>query len=210
MNFLAHLELSPDEPDHLLGAVLGDFVRGSDLSRFPAGVERGIRLHRTIDAATDSDPQFATGRALLHPVRRRCAGLVLDVFHDHFLARDWPRWHPAEPLPDWSARILARLLEHPLLGQPEAAEARHALLTMQRQRWLTGYATVDGLARTLVRMSRRRPFLHVLRGAEADLACHLESFEALFTGWYPRLRARVGHWLDFHPPPLGQQGPPEN
>lgn len=197
MNFLAHLALSPPDPDHLLGAVLGDFVRGSDLRTWPPAVERGIRLHRAIDAATDASPEFAAGRALLHPTRRRFAGVILDIFFDHFLARDWASWHPGEPLPAWSGQVLRTLLNHPLLE----GDARRAVEAMHQQRWLTSYAQISGIALAMQRMSQRRPFLHTLHGAEEDLIRHEAEFAQLFARWYPALHRQSAAWLEQHPLP---------
>jgi acyl carrier protein phosphodiesterase len=45
VNFLAHVVLSDGTPDGMIGALLADFVRGRDLSRFPPGVGAGLRQH---------------------------------------------------------------------------------------------------------------------------------------------------------------------
>ncbi|MGA2151478.1 MAG: DUF479 domain-containing protein, partial [Geobacteraceae bacterium] len=50
MNFLAHLYLSGDDPELLVGNLLGDFVKGRLSGNFPDGIERGIELHRRIDS----------------------------------------------------------------------------------------------------------------------------------------------------------------
>ena len=54
MNHLAHFLLAPDDDAGRAGTLLGDFIRGTDLSAWPAEVEHAIRLHRRIDAFTDT------------------------------------------------------------------------------------------------------------------------------------------------------------
>ena len=59
MNFLAHLHLVYDDEDLMLGALLGDFVRGRRaLWSWPVNVRKGIKLHRRIDKLTDQAPEF--------------------------------------------------------------------------------------------------------------------------------------------------------
>ena len=63
MNYLAHLHLGGSQPAQLLGSLYGDFVKGPLNGRWPAQIEAAIRLHRRIDAFTDSHPLQARARA---------------------------------------------------------------------------------------------------------------------------------------------------
>ena len=58
MNFLAHLWLAERTGTSLAGAVLGDVVRGADLSAYPPALALGIQLHRRVDATTDRHPAW--------------------------------------------------------------------------------------------------------------------------------------------------------
>ena len=53
MNYLAHLLLADDEPESIIGGMLGDFVRGREAGRYSDGIRAGIRLHVRIDSFTD-------------------------------------------------------------------------------------------------------------------------------------------------------------
>ena len=50
MNFLAHCALAGADEDLIVGSFLGDFVKGPISTDLPTGVQRGVRLHRRIDA----------------------------------------------------------------------------------------------------------------------------------------------------------------
>ncbi len=184
MNFLGHLYLSGEEPLVIVGNFMADAVKGRDLTRFPAGVQRGIRLHRTIDTATDTHPLYRTGRARVRPHAGRYAGVVMDLFYDHLLAAGWEQLH-AEPLPRFAARIYALLNEHTHL-LPE--RTRHMLPWMVRGDWLTSYATLDGIGQALEGLSRRVPQGKVMRGAEQVLRQHLPNYQAEFGTFLNDLR----------------------
>ena len=77
----------------MLGALLGDFAFGRQgLERFGREAHREILLHRRIDRHTDTHPEVLALRACFADGTRRFAGIALDVYVDHLLARDWPRW----------------------------------------------------------------------------------------------------------------------
>ena len=181
MNWLAHLRLSPPQPLLRLGNLAGDFVAGVDLATLPADLQRGIALHRAIDRYVDAHPVVVAAKARLVPPHRRFAGVLLDVWFDHFLARDWAQHGDGRPLPLFLADVHQDLRTH------------HALLPAPLQRvaprfcadgWLEGYASVDGIARVLGLMARRmsRP-TPLADGAEllrADYTAVERDFKALW------------------------------
>ena len=56
MNYLAHIYLSGEDEDLMIGNFIADSVRGNQLADFPEGVRKGIVLHRKIDSYTDRHP----------------------------------------------------------------------------------------------------------------------------------------------------------
>ena len=89
MNHLAHALLGRAEAGLMLGSLTADFVRGAIDPALPPGVRAGIALHRAIDVYTDAHPQVVAARARFAPPYRRYAGILLDVWFDHLLAREW-------------------------------------------------------------------------------------------------------------------------
>ena len=109
MNHLAHALLAGDDEALQLGGMLGDFVHGQpDPAVLPSRVIAGIRLHRAIDVYTDAHPEVLTAKALLPSPYRRYAGILLDMWFDRCLARDFPRWS-VRPLPEYSVALRALL-----------------------------------------------------------------------------------------------------
>lgn len=140
MNFLAHLHLADRSELPLSGAILGDVVRGRLEGRFPAALERSIRLHRRIDVVTDSHPAIAAARSRFPDGTRRYAGMLLDLLYDHCLALDWPR--ASESLDRFAERAALEVSDeaawHLATGKPAPEPRRFARL-------LRSYRTEAGI-----------------------------------------------------------------
>ncbi|OED42192.1 hypothetical protein AB833_07780 [Chromatiales bacterium (ex Bugula neritina AB1)] len=111
MNFLAHVFFAYGEPAAMVGQLCGDFVRGSNLARFPAAIQNGIRLHRAIDSFTDRHPLNRQARDLFVAPHRRVAGIITDVAYDHFLAKQWDQ-HCSTGLSDYATMVSAALRQY--------------------------------------------------------------------------------------------------
>ena len=151
MNFLAHLWLADRSDTSLAGSVLGDVVRGADLSAYPPEIATGVRLHRRVDAATDRHAIMRREREAFADGDRRYAGIVLDLAADHALAQAWSAFHP-EPLPAFARRCADALADagdwFELAGGRRPTRAGFAEL-------LESYGTDPGIERALRRTSTR-------------------------------------------------------
>ncbi|QID16598.1 DUF479 domain-containing protein [Nitrogeniibacter mangrovi] len=175
MNFLAHLWLAGPAVPMRLGAVAGDFVKGPLPAGLAPDIAAGAELHRAIDAFADRHPAFQASRARVSDARRRFAGVMVDMFYDHFLAAHWDAYHPDEPLPVFAMRQYALLNEH-RHRLPEAA--RPVVARMSAHDWLTAYAEANTIELALDRIAARlrRPGAFV--GSGEELHAHYAAFEA--------------------------------
>lgn len=182
MNYLAHLHLGGPAPAQLLGSLYGDFVKGPLVGQWPADIEAAIRLHRRIDAFTDSHPLQARARARFPAERRRYAGILLDLFFDHCLARHWQDYAD-EPLELFTARVYRLLAAEPRLpGRLEWIAPR-----MAAQDWLGSYRDFAVLEQVLAGMGRRLSRPGVLDGSLAELECLYRPLSEDFRAFYPEL-----------------------
>lgn len=182
MNFLAHLRLGPDDPQHALGGLLGDFIKGPvNAIALPESVRRGIWLHRSIDAFTDQHPLVLRSKTRVTDKRRRYAGIMVDMFYDHLLARHWTRFAD-QPLPTFTTRMYHAVLSQQALI-PE--QARPVLLRMAREDWLGSYAKLPNMHLALNNMARRLRPGNSLPGAADELEQHYQGFEADFLAFMP-------------------------
>jgi len=186
VNFLAHLYLSPDSPDALIGSLLGDFVKGPlERADYNGEITRAIRLHRAIDTYTDAHPVVLASKARVSPARRRYAGILVDLFYDHFLARHWRDYHDSS-LEMFAAGIYGVLADR-AAGLPEPAQRMVAFMT--RQDWLVSYRDLEGIGTALDRMGRRITRGNVLLGSVGELEADYAAFEADFRAFLPEVTA---------------------
>jgi acyl carrier protein phosphodiesterase len=171
MNFLAHLLLAGDDEGLRLGAMLGDFVRGRRaLSEYDHGVQRGIMLHRHIDAHTDALPCVARLRSGIAPPFRRYGGISIDLAFDHALARRWEKYSAVTP-EDFDRGVRDML-------------ARHERLLPERLKGFMRYADRRGLFANY----RDEPeILHSLKGVGLRLSRDnpLHRVDEIWDGFYP-------------------------
>lgn len=184
MNFLAHLWLADRTGTSLAGAILGDVVRGADLSAYPDALAHGIRVHRRVDAATDRHAAIAGLRAGFADGQRRYAGIVLDLAADHALALDWSHHHD-RPLGHFCADAAAQLAAASAWfvqagGRPVEAAAFSRLLM--------SYAQADGIDRALRRTAGRLRNPAALLAAGAHWTDRLSTLRALLPGLLDDLR----------------------
>jgi acyl carrier protein phosphodiesterase len=92
MNFLAHIYLSGDNYLIKIGNFMADGIRGKQFKNYPQEVQKGIVLHRAIDTFTDAHPVFRQSTKKLHSRYHHYAGVIVDVFYDHFLAKNWANY----------------------------------------------------------------------------------------------------------------------
>lgn len=151
MNFLAHLWLTDRAGLPLVGAVLGDVVRGRLDGRLPDALEASIRFHRRIDVATDAHPLSLAARARFPNGARRWAGVVLDVIHDHALALDWPAFSD-EALEAFAVRAAHAVADH---GAWQLAAGRPAPDADRFAELLLSYRDEAGIDRALSRIAAR-------------------------------------------------------
>lgn len=92
MNYLAHLFLAKDTPESILGNLLGDFAKGEAKKQYSTAIQQGIELHQQVDIYTDTHRIVREAKRPISLERKRYAGILIDVFYDHFLAKHWMKY----------------------------------------------------------------------------------------------------------------------
>jgi acyl carrier protein phosphodiesterase len=189
VNFLAHLHLADPEPGLLLGGIAADFTRPAELAALAPEVQEGVRLHRLIDSFTDAHPVVRGSVARIADEYHWFAGIIIDIYYDHILAREWSKYSP-EKLHGFAARMYAAL--EPLLPEtpPDAAGFIRWMIDDNRLvRYSTHAGIEDTLARLSLRITRRMPRNAVQLDRAMPRLLELDSLLAAdFHSFYPELR----------------------
>lgn len=185
MNFLAHLYLSGDQPKVKIGNFIGDFVKGRNLSaRYEKEIVLGIELHRAIDHFTDTHKVVQQSKKRLAGKYRHYAGVIVDVFYDHFLSSRWSEYHH-QPLADF-AQASYKLLQSNDAILPD--EVKGMLPYMVQGNWLVGYSKIEGINQALTGIASRTPYVSHMEKAAADLRENYDAFTEDFTAFFPQLK----------------------
>ncbi len=183
MNHLAHFHLAGACDGDVVGALLGDYVKGPLRGQLSAPIENGVRLHRRIDAYTDAHPRLATLRTLFPAGQRRLAGVVTDLLFDHLLVRHWRCFHSAE-LAQFAREVHAILLRHE--AQLPVAALAH-VGRMREYDLLLRYGEAEVIDGTLRRIGLRLGCAQAMDAAIVVAWQHDDCFEQAFLEFYPQL-----------------------
>jgi acyl carrier protein phosphodiesterase len=185
VNFLAHLFLSNDTPELLVGNLMGDFVKGRLDGRFPPGIEQGILLHREIDSFAGQNRHFLRSKRRLDQSFGLYRGVLVDLFYDHFLAAHWEDYAYV-PLSVFISDAWQVLCEY----REFLPDKLQRIMPFMFRDWLPSYSTIGGIAAVLHRISRfRLKRANRLReGAEA-LSRHYGGLYGDFRKFIPELIA---------------------
>ena len=183
MNYLAHLHLGGQQPQQLLGSLYGDFVKGAALEDFSMQAKEAIRLHRRIDAFTDSHPVVRKALERFSVTRRRYAGIALDMFFDHCLASNWEQYAD-QPLEVFTQKVYGLLEAEPALPERLAQIAP----LMISEDWFGAYRDFSMIGHGLEVISRRLSQPDGLLNAYEELTSLYLPLSEDFKEFYPLLR----------------------
>lgn len=183
MNFLAHLYLSCDTDPLMVGNFLADFINNRQVSALPAEVQEGVVLHRQIDSYTDTHPVVLQGTRRLYDRHSKYAPVIIDVFYDYLLAKNWERFHP-RPLGTFT-QAAYRVLEAHHAIMPPVIQRRLSLMIADD--WLLRYGTREGMEFTFERMKHRVSRPEWLERPFDSLLEQLDDFEEEFLRFFPEV-----------------------
>jgi acyl carrier protein phosphodiesterase len=193
VNHLAHALLAGDDESLQLGGMLGDFVHGpAHALALPSQVIDGVRLHRAIDVYTDAHTEVLAAKALLPSPYRRYAGILLDMWFDHCLARDFSRWS-AQPLDRFSDALRALLWRHDALLPPALQRFRGY---MEMHGLPAGYADRAMLGEALAGIGQRLSRPNPLGSALPVLVQHEKALQTRFDAFFPQLQEFAQEWIE--------------
>jgi acyl carrier protein phosphodiesterase len=187
LNYLAHIYLSGDSEEVKVGNFIGDFVKGNRHRLFPEQVAFGILLHRHIDSFTDQHVAVKECIKLLRPGYGKYAGIVTDIFFDHFLAYNWNDYS-SETLHSFTKQAHSTFLSNFGLLPLRVKQFLPFLIHHKR---LESYANRENLLQVLDIMSKRTSLPSNSVWAMQMLNDEYIQFESLFKSFFPEMISYV-------------------
>lgn len=181
MNFLAHTYLSGCKEEIIVGNFMGDYVKGRNYVHLPELVRKGILIHRDIDTYTDAHPITRRSRLRLVERYHKYAGVIVDIFYDHFLASKWEEYCGI-PLEEYVDRTYD-LLKRNYKSLPQGIKVWFP--TFLENNWMLAYKTVDGIELVLDRMSANTSLPDHTGFAIERMRDKYEEFERDFQEFFP-------------------------
>jgi len=183
MNYLAHLYLSFGNEEIMVGNFIADAVKGKQIHHFHGKIQEGIRLHRMIDEFTDNHPVVYKSKSRIRTNYKKYAGVVIDMFYDHFLAANWQDFSE-DSLLFFTKRSYQTLFRHYFIMP---VRMKKILPAMAAGNWLASYEKIDNIGLALMGMARRTKFETGFENGANDLKLHyIELFDD-FNNFFPEL-----------------------
>lgn len=165
MNFLAHLYLSKAHTQIMIGNLIADHIKGNKFSHYSNEIQKGIQLHRKIDTFTDAHEIVKKSKRRLHERYGHYDGVIIDVFYDYFLAKNWHKYSQI-PLAIYTKGVYT-VLSKQLEILPE--KTQKILPSMITNDWLYNYQFMDGVQEVLNSLNRRTKGVSKMNLATEDL-----------------------------------------
>ncbi len=183
MNFLAHIYLSGNDNELIIGNFIADGIKGKKYKKFSSGIQKGILLHREIDTFTDAHPIVRQSTKRLHKNYGHYSGIIVDILYDHFLAKNWSRYS------DIPLNVFVENFYQLLRDSFDLLPSRIQKMMpyMIADNWLLSYATIDGISKILFQMNYRTQNKSKMNLAVGELEEYYNEFETEFTTFFDEL-----------------------
>jgi len=191
MNFLAHIYLSGDNDLVKIGNFMADSIRGHSYDVYQEDIQKGILLHRSIDSFTDMHPIYRQSKHRLHEKYGHYSGVIMDIFYDHFLAKNWKRYSD-ENLETYADNFYQLLRDNYDLLTDRIKGMMPYLIA---RNWFVSYASLSGLEMIMFQMDHRTKHRVAMNESMVELEQFYSEFENEFTLFFEELREHCSNKL---------------
>lgn len=163
---------------------MADSIRGNSYENYPEEIKKGILLHRSIDSFTDMHPVYRQSKHRLHEKYGHYSGVIMDIFYDHFLAKNWANYSNKK-LEEYADEFYQLLRDnYDLL----TAKIQGMMPYMIARNWLVSYASISGLEMILFQMDHRTKNRVAMHESIVELQKFYLEFETEFTQFFMELQ----------------------
>jgi acyl carrier protein phosphodiesterase len=202
VNFLAHIYLSGNSSEILIGNFIGDYVKGREYIHYPDGIQKGIMLHRHIDSYTDRHPVTRSSKKYISERYGKYSGIVVDIFYDHFLSSRW----------DLYSEMPFRIFIKDRYKKLDSGSSYFPMGVKNwfpyfiKSNWLETYTSFEGLAMVFKRMSYRTTLPDHSDYAVSQLRHYYDELGAGFSEFFNAICRYVESEFDISLESVDQDG----
>jgi acyl carrier protein phosphodiesterase len=175
----------------MIGNFIADHIRGNNYESFSKEIQQGIFLHREIDTFTDAHKIVRKSKRRLHKRYRHYDGVIIDIFYDYFLAKNWANYS-AIPLNVYTDAVY-KLFDEIKLELP--VKSQNFIKYMIEYNILFNYQYKEGIAKVLNGMNARTKGKSQMNLAIEDLTILEEELQEDFTLFFKDLIAHTNQKL---------------
>ncbi|MBP5588995.1 MAG: DUF479 domain-containing protein [Bacteroidales bacterium] len=180
---MAHIYLSGDSEEIIIGNYIADFIRGKEYLNYPDQIRRGIIIHRHIDAFTDRHPVVHRSKLLFTKKYHKYAGVITDILYDHFLTKTWNLFS-RKPIESVSYNFYMAMVNN---FEVLPDNVKQMISSFIINDWIESYQTVNGIRKVLKTMSKTTKLPDETRFAIRELKRNYNSLEDDFLEFFPQL-----------------------
>ena len=182
MNYLAHAYLSFNKPKILVGNMISDHVKGKKQFDYETAIQKGIKLHRAIDAFTDAHAITKQAKQYLYPAVGTYSGAFIDVVYDHFLALDTNQFTNDFTLQKLATDTYATLFNFKNILPEKFA---NMLPYMQQHNWLYNYQYMSGIQKSFEGVAMRAKYLASSQSCFELFEEHYSALQNCYANFFP-------------------------
>ncbi len=204
MNYLAHIYLSGNDDLVKIGNFIGDYIKGRRYLEYDdPRIRKGIILHRNIDSFTDHNETARKMKSFLVADYSKYAGIIVDIFYDHFLAINWDKYANIS-LEDFINHFYHLLKTH---EEMLPAPVQKFLPKMIRHNRLLSYKHIEGIENALNVMVKRTSLPDKTQKAKEILNYYYYEMESNFNSFFPQIIDYVNYRFGvlIYPPGSGKR-----
>ncbi|MGB4654763.1 MAG: ACP phosphodiesterase [Bacteroidales bacterium] len=193
MNYLAHIYLSDlvsSDNEFLVGNFIADCVKGRQINNYSDNIKEGIIMHRAIDQYTDNSDEVKNCKLKLRPNFKKFSAVVVDLYFDHFLSKNWSMYSDAD-ISEFVNEKLLIISEYIDIIPKKSALMLNYLIRYKR---LVTYSKFEGLDASLTDMAIRIKYRSNMENATEFLKANYNYFETEFFRFFPELISFVNNY----------------
>ena len=193
MNYLAHAYLSFGNPPILVGNMISDFIKGKKQYEYESFIQKGIKLHRSIDKFTDDHPLTKQMKNIFKPVYGLYAGAFADIVYDYFLANDSKEFSSPVALKQFTSDTY-EVLENHIDSTP--INFKQIFPHMKTHDWLYNYRFEWGIQKSFTGMTNKAKYMSESETAFRIFENNIPFLQPYYDEFFPLLKTHANSTLE--------------